>query len=149
MEGKKYWQKKEFIKEQAKWYKTLEDEGFQDIEYFHPKRGHDLHKPVMDKVKAGHTAKVMWKMQNNKLHEIQIEERIAFSLRNFLEHGKFRSPIHKLILKYSIEGLSYRKISKLLQTKFIDASERKINPIKRLTSLAPEKLIFSTVSRGV
>lgn len=131
----------EFIKEQAKWYKTLRKSGFDDIEFFSEKKGNDFTFMTISRNPGiGRTGEE----SNRQLAELGTLDRLKTlhnyyqSCRNFVCHGTFPSRLHKYVFQMHVNGSSYRCISAHLLKKFAKATQHRIKwwlgkkPDKRL-----------------
>lgn len=123
--------KEDFQKLQKKWYKKLEDSGFEDIE-------------------SDEFNLKTWSSTFHLKHSLETWQAKAeyYQLAtNFLEEYKFNSNLDKIIWEYHSNGLGARKIATILKDAKIKVSNRTTiwEVIKKLKSsmyemyLAPKK----------
>ncbi len=94
---------KDFIKLQKQWYKKLKDSGFDDIEFTDHATGLGQNSAYLKRPSAYLAKK--YNKQTDKYYSL---------FRNFLTFGTFTSKIDKNIALWHSEGVSYRKIVKLI-----------------------------------
>ena len=108
---KKFYQTKEFIKLQKKWYKKLDRSGFEDLEWFNEKNGLGQGSPFLKSKNVPDTGTIRKKYTKS----LQQHYRLC---RNFRQHGDF----------YSILRTKYRNSSDLQRNfpsfkKFLESLE--------------------------
>jgi len=94
----------EFKKIQAKWYKRLESDGFEDLEWNHPggQNSAYLKKPLHN-VRKNYCEGSVEHYRRARIH---------------LAHAKFNNEMHKFIWTCYTDGQSYRTIIKSIQGQF-------------------------------
>lgn len=100
----KFYQSKQFLELQKKWYAKLERKGFEDIEYFNFKFGKNT---VAAFIKGS-----SYNICKRYNRSTETYYRLA---RNFLEHATFSSKYLKTLWFLHCDGIPYRKLSKKMQ----------------------------------
>jgi len=108
MTSKKFYQTKEFNELRNKWYKILEKDGFDNIEFHCYKRGYGAHSRYLKRSDLQY-------LRNKTSKDIKKTFNYFQSCRNFLAHWHFTSKIHQKLWQLHSENVSYRNISKHLQ----------------------------------
>lgn len=111
--SEKFYQSKQFKDLKKKWYKKLQKEGFEDIEWHDAETGDGENSSYLksnfiqtylsDRLSSKQT------LGNSFRYEIQR------SLDHFTEHGKFSSPLLKQVWTMYAEGKTYREMSNELR----------------------------------
>ena len=115
----KFYQTKRFKRLNAKWTKTLEQSGFDDIE-------HDEHSLTAYSSRFAKYPAYMW----------EIKEAYYKMCEEFLEHYKFKNEYERIIWEYHSNGLGVKTISRLLSEVGIKKERtgiwRRINKLQKL-----------------
>ena len=95
----KFYQSKKFIALQNTWYKKLSQAGFSDLEWTDSKTGQGHSTPFLSPSIVSFRSS--YSVTTQKYYEI---------CRRFLQHGKFKSRLHKYVWELYCDGISYRKM---------------------------------------
>lgn len=111
-----YWQTKEFLNERDKWYKILEEDGFEDIEIHKPGQAEgfpELRRPTHKLI-----AKLLQQVQTDQtslFRKSHPENEYFTQACNFFHSNKFPSKLEKSIWEAHSEGCRITEIAAMIK----------------------------------